>query len=63
VTDICGKAVIAMSETRRVMIDIETVGLERGAAIVEIGAVQFTPDGGCHDRIVKSDTEDDDFER
>jgi len=32
-----------MSETRRVMIDIETVGLERGSAIVEIGAVQFEP--------------------
>ena len=32
-----------MTETRRVMIDIETVGLERGSAIVEIGAVQFEP--------------------
>jgi DNA polymerase III epsilon subunit-like protein len=29
------------NETRRVMIDIETVGLEVGSAIVEIGAVQF----------------------
>lgn len=33
------------SETERVMVDIETVGLERGSAIVEIGAVQFEPDG------------------
>jgi len=32
-----------MTDTRRVMIDIETVGLERGSAIVEIGAVQFEP--------------------
>lgn len=32
-----------MSETRRVMADIETVGLERDCAIVEIGAVQFEP--------------------
>jgi len=31
--------------TRRVMLDIETVGLEIGAAIVEIGAVQFAPGG------------------
>jgi DNA polymerase III epsilon subunit-like protein len=29
------------NETRRVMIDIETVGLDIGSAIVEIGAVQF----------------------
>jgi hypothetical protein len=35
---------MASDAPRRVMIDIETVGLERGAAIVEIGAVQFTPD-------------------
>jgi len=33
------------NRTRRVMIDIETVGLEIGAAIVEIGAVQFAPGG------------------
>jgi len=30
-------------EKRRIMVDIETVGLEIGSAIVEIGAVQFAP--------------------
>jgi len=34
-----------MSEARRVMVDIETLGLDRDAAIVEIGAVQFAEDG------------------
>jgi len=33
------------TDRRGVMIDIETVGLEVGAAIVEIGAVQFAPGG------------------
>ena len=32
-------------DTRRVMIDIETVGLQREAAILEIGAAQFAPRG------------------
>jgi hypothetical protein len=30
---------------KRVMVDIETLGLEPGAAIVSIGAVEFGPDG------------------
>jgi len=34
-----------MSETERVMVDIETLGLEPGAAILSIGAVEFGPDG------------------
>ena len=34
-----------MSEPRRVMVDIETLGLERGAAIVSIGAVRFNTNG------------------
>ncbi len=32
-----------MSETERVMVDIETLGTEKGAAIISIGAVKFTP--------------------
>jgi DNA polymerase III epsilon subunit-like protein len=36
---------MSRNERRRVMLDIETVGLEVGAAIVEIGAVQFAPRG------------------
>lgn len=31
--------------TERVMVDIETLGLETGAAILSIGAVKFTEDG------------------
>jgi len=34
-----------MTERDRVMVDIETVGLERGAAIVSIGAVRFDTGG------------------
>jgi len=34
-----------MSETERVMLDIETLGTEPGCAIVSIGAVWFGPDG------------------
>lgn len=34
-----------MSETERVMIDIETLGLEVGASIISIGAVKFGTDG------------------
>jgi DNA polymerase III epsilon subunit-like protein len=33
------------TEIDRVMVDIETVGIEVGSAIVEIGAVQFAPGG------------------
>jgi len=33
------------TEVTRVMVDIETVGIEIGSAIVEIGAVQFAPGG------------------
>jgi DNA polymerase III epsilon subunit-like protein len=32
-------------ELDRVMVDIETLGLETGAAIISIGAVRFGPDG------------------
>lgn len=32
-------------ETERVMVDIETLGLETGSAILSIGAVKFTEDG------------------
>lgn len=31
--------------TERLMLDIETLGRERGAAIASIGAIQFDPDG------------------
>ena len=31
--------------TERVMVDIETVGLEPGSALLSIGAVRFSPDG------------------
>jgi len=31
--------------TRRIMLDIETLGLEAGAAILSIGAVKFDTDG------------------
>lgn len=41
-------------DTRRVMIDIETVGLEIGSAIVEIGAVEFAPGGGIDDTFYRS---------
>jgi len=34
-----------MSSRHRVMVDIETLGTERGAAIVSIGAVRFTTNG------------------
>jgi hypothetical protein len=34
-----------MSETERVMLDIETLGTEPGCAIVSIGCVRFGPDG------------------
>jgi len=34
-----------MSKQERVMVDIETMGTERGAAIVSIGAVRFTTSG------------------
>lgn len=35
-----------MSETERVMIDIETLGLEPGAAIISMGACRFCPEKG-----------------
>lgn len=35
----------ATDETERVMVDIETLGLEPGAAILSIGAVRFDVDG------------------
>jgi len=34
-----------MPMTRRVMVDIETLGLDAGAAIISIGAVEFGTDG------------------
>ena len=41
-----------MSE--RCMIDIETLGTDPGAAIVSIGAVRFTVDGGIEDELFVS---------
>lgn len=38
-----------MTDTKRVMVDIETLGLEPGSAILSIGAVTFTPDGLGHE--------------
>lgn len=32
-------------DTERVMVDIETVGIEPGSALLSIGAVRFSPDG------------------
>jgi len=36
------------------MVDIETVGLQRGSAIVEIGAVQFAPGGSIGETFYRS---------
>lgn len=44
--------------TRRVMLDLETLGTTPGAAIVSIGAVRFGPDGLGDELHISVDTED-----
>jgi len=46
-----------MSDTERVMLDIETLGTEPGCAIVSIGAVWFGPDGIIDDWYYSIDPE------